>query len=825
MKRLIFLLILVAIGVYQLSRNNEFLALMAGLRHGQIDQARIEASRTSLGYQLKEENWIEFPLAQNVDRLKLITQATIPREMDAEGALFTYGLEYQIIGSAGKTLLYQNRYHHTTRVSRFIDTNGGAPYSASMYLDPHLIPADGRVLTLNSRTWSNGEQATSIRIRMVDAQPGITDALLRMYQREQRTEPEDLADWQRLSIYKRERLARGNLYPHSFLSDEEKRNLLSNRWRPLGPIGIAGVDYEVRRLYTLKEVSDTLWEWQEQEIIADISAEKVMSFSTGTECGRLRLSFTRLPGISYPKDDIITLNWYGSSIGERDHKLLEMNDDRRTLTTVGFTPGLLELRSANPYMVALEQQHGEQWVSWEPERTYAVTHLFDENNPIEFKLAHHETRSTPIRVTLRAPMEETDNEDISIAYQLLGTTSLSDNIQLLAAASFYDRIIKRGEQIDVSEPAIRYLEVPAEFHTIRFSSPRQTLVSVATRSPRLSHLTRVPVDVNNYTKTDPDRLSAWFSIRPGNYQERHKNQLTRLVFTQQRPPVDDPDLAQGNYLYESLRPSKNWAGRHLLLPPAPDPPVRAPNPRSVYHLLTAGRSTEQVQSKELLHYINPTLVYINRHESEASLSISVNDKPYFSTPLFGPSGRLHLPPLETGTHRLNITITGDVTLLMNHLKRSEPGHLLRFATHLVQQRLIFDYVKKTSERDRLSFLFFSSSTSEPSTIRVRLEGVQRSRELITTDQFTLTNRHYEISPTDTAPVEVLNDNDSRLGEGQRFLFPIGADIPSGRYRIVVDLERGPKGYLILSRVEPGSFSYRSLAQEPHLMETTNEPSG
>ena len=824
MKRFLFLLMVTAFAAYHTSQNNEFQAMLKGLRYQQLDQARISASRTSLGYLLREDSWIEFPLPQNIDRLKLITQASIPRTLAEEDTVFTYALEYQIIGENGESPMYRNRYHHTTRVSRFIDENAEEPYTASMYLDPELVPADGRILILNSRNWSGDQEAKSIRIRLVAAQQGLVDALLRIYQLNQYSQPEELANWQRLSIYKRERLARGNVYPHGYLSDQEKTNLLNHRWRPLGPIGVAGVDYQVRRLYTLKEVSDTPWVWQEQELAADIAPDRVMTFSTGLSGARLRLTFTRLPGIIYRKNDQVEMMWYGSSIDERDRKLIPMSNNARTITTASFTAGLLEFRAASPYLVDFEQRDGDDWVHWQPERLYTNTHLCSNSERVEFKIAHHESISTPIRVTLRAPLDGSETGNFPISYELLGSDNVADRLLVTTIPSLFDRIVSRGEELPVSDPSVYYLQVPAGFETIRFSSPRPILVSVATRSPNLTHRTRVPVDVGSYTRTDPDRISAWFSVQPAHYQERYKNQKTRLVFTQQRPPVDDPDLLLGNYYYESLRPSQNWTGRHLLLPPDPKTPLRAANPRSMYHLLHPGHSTQHLYSSDLLQILSPSLVYINNDDAPVSLTISVDGEHYFSGKLFGETGRLQLPPLAVGKHHLEIDAATDITLLINHLKRAEPGHMLRFATSMSNQDLTFEYRKTGTERDRLSFLFFSSSITEPSTIRVVLEGTDVYDSPVIHDQSTLTNRQFEISPTETASTSVLNAGNTRLGDGQRFLFPLGTDIPPGEYRIVVNLENGPGGYLVLSRVEPGSFSYRTLAKEPNTVETTNEPS-
>jgi hypothetical protein len=88
-------------------------------------------------------------------------------------------------------------------------------------------------------------------------------------------------------------------------------------------------------------------------------------------------------------------------------------------------------------------------------------------------------------------------------------------------------------------------------------------------------------------------------------------------------------------------------------------------------------------------------------------------------------------------------------------------------------------------------------------------------------EYSLLDRRFEIHPAELLSVKVLNFGKKLIGEGRKFFFPVGSDVPPGNYTLSVELEEGAEGYLILSRITPGTFSTHNLIREQQPQEASN----
>jgi len=86
---------------------------------------------------------------------------------------------------------------------------------------------------------------------------------------------------------------------------------------------------------------------------------------------------------------------------------------------------------------------------------------------------------------------------------------------------------------------------------------------------------------------------------------------------------------------------------------------------------------------------------------------------------------------------------------------------------------------------------------------------------------TLYERQYNIRPAEGESIPVLMTSNQFLDKGQRFYFPLGSDLPEGQYKLNINLEKGPKGYMLLYRIVPGIFSKRILKKEVNQYSTSN----
>ena len=828
MKRIVFWSVVCAGIFWTIFHNQHFLLMWETLYYSDIDNARVTGSNTTRGYVLTDGNWIEFPLSHRTDRLKFVTHANISRQTEnTPGTVYKYALEYEIMADGKDQPLHQDTYHHITRLTRYQNQQSGEVYSASLYLNSSTLPADGRVVLLNSLNWPKTLQPERIRIRLMQKDTGVVDILLQAYQTEQAPQSETLLSWQRLSPGRQEKLARGNIYPPDFLSDDEKSNLLNQRWRPIGPLGVSTVDYHVRRLYTLREYGEDPTLVNALSPLPSVDFQRVLTLLTGSANTDLRFTLRPLGENISSREDTLTINWFGSSIKQRRTERIRISTIQETIFENSFGQGLLELRTDHPYQIKTERRTGTDWEEWHPEPIYSRTNICDDGKPVTFDIAHLDNLATPLRITLRSPVRESDNDNDDLTCQF-NTNESGGTLDFTAHPSLYDRMLEHGQETPVSDPVNFYWNIPPRTDSIRFTCSRPVLIAAATRPPDLPHLVRVPEDYDRESISDVNRRSVWFPMLPLNYQDLFRQQRSVLLKVQQRPPNDDPFLLAGNYVYESFRPASQWSGRFLLTPPDEEPEKRKPKPGMTFHPLSMGSSSETIWSASALQNIQPRLLFFQKENSTGMVTILINGKPYFSSELSGKNGQLRLPPLAVGSHTLYIAAPANVQLFINHLKRDESGHLLRFANRLTEKGLQFDYQKISRMAERVSFTFFAPPGSERYRLRVRLTGLPEGVSSAPHDQFTLTDRRFDIQASITDPVRILNLDNRHLGKGQPLFFPVGDDIPPGQYRIFIELEHGTEAFLIASRITPGKFSSRRVDKEQQVQEIKerlHEPKG
>ena len=825
MKRILFFFLLFLALLWGISRHPEFFLLQEAMKHKTVDTDLLLNTDSSLGYVLSDDSWISFPLTPNIKRIKVITNAGVSKENSLINDIeYHYTLEYEIRGGQDNEPLQHGSYYHLSHLTHYMNPGAEQAHIASLYLNPDIIPVDGRAMTINPEEWSSPQQAKEIRLRLVKKDREVTDVLLRIYKIEQNAQAEELYNWQRLSIPKRVKQARGNVYPYDFLSDEEKINLINRRWRPIGPLGIPGKDYHVRNLYTIKDHEEEPVIEMTPPVLPSVGPQHVMTLPI--PAGGMKLRFSLLPMEEDGVKDAgnVSFNWYGPTATQRSKREVSVHATEETVVESSFEQGLVEIRSERPYTITMMQPGEHGWVEWQPEPLFSRATLCAPQKGVNFSLSDSNNQSTPFRITLRAPLSDMTQREYKIEYELLGSPGGKGSIHFTPQPSMYDRMLVDGIKTQTSEPVSYYWHLPVDVSGIRISSSGPVMVSAATRPPDLSHLIRVPEDYDRTSVSDAGRQPVWFPLLPDGYRDLFRQQRSILIQLQQKPPEDNLDLLAGLYRYESFRPSLQWAGRFLLLPPDQNPGLRQPDPISIFHPLERGINKLNVIDDNRAYSTRPRLVFFRKNkEVTERITLLLDKKPYFSTELHGLSGQINLPSIATGDHRVTVkTQAPDGTeLYMNHLQDEEAGSQLRFANRLTSQGLQFDYLKNNNQAERLSFTFFSPAATERTKIRIRLLG----RPLLIAEgpsqEFSLLDRHYDVRAVKTESVKVLNLGKKMVGEGMKLFFPLGEDIPPGNYTFSVELNEGPEGYIIFSRITPGIFSSQKLIKEQPLQEPGN----
>ncbi|GAB4540770.1 MAG: hypothetical protein Fur0020_10100 [Thermodesulfovibrionia bacterium] len=766
---------------------------LIGRGGGYFYREMIAESETSISYVLNTEKWLTFPFEIRGGIIRILTNANLPRNINLKDGEWGYAIRYQITGKGGDILM-DKTYNLRSKVTFYKDDRWGE-YTSSFYTDTGIIPADSRGFRLNI---SNLEDARAIRFILVKKDSDIRDVSMRLYIR---YEPERIAGymWRRLSDKKKERMAMGNVYPPELLTDHEKIELLKNQWRPLGPLGAEGKEFEIRKLYVLKEV-----EGEEVGLYIPPLGIPIKNGHHATipvpEGGRLRIEFYN-DSDTIPHD--IRLFWYGKEIGEFFEKRVRWNEPRRTSIESHFDTGLIDIYVEEEISFrAFLIKDKEEEITQKP--LYMRTYIISKDKPITFRIAHHGNSPTPFKASLRLILGEGIRLNSYVTYELLGE---GDNViyrgrlTLNPMPSLYDTLT--GEDLEVSDPAEYYFYLPVDVRFIRFYSDTDVMVSGYTRPDDMVRTVNVPQDYLLSTPLE-EKEPSWFAIRPEGHWSLIYERRSPILLINIRPPERREELIEGIYEWEDYIPEGDYEGHYILTEEIKDVKPNRESPYYYFPLRSDAENTISIREIKGLNTLSPTLIYVLKDSKEAHINVYVDDRQVLNTRVYNSVGEIRLLPIRIGTHRIRIESSSKGEFYINNIKY-EGGKVIfkRFTSAIKDRGLSFIYNKESPD-ETLSVRFYAPrGSNKPSIIDVNIEA-KRMPGLIPSNEWTFLKRRFVINADDSSSIPILYTQDGYLQTGQLFFIPIGEDMPEGVYRITFKPVSG-RGYISLHRVTPGEY--------------------
>ncbi len=789
-------------------------------------QKRIAVSTPSVVYLLDKSRWLELVLPPETDIVRIVTNASISlslptRPIDA----WPYAFQYQVLDDDGKVVM-DNIYHNRTSLTKINDAKTGEQFTPSFYLEHGLTPTEGQVMQLNLAGIAH---ASKLRVRLAAIASPLQDVVLRAYSHEKVPERKLAVLWQRMYDDKKKALAKGNIYSHEMLMEQEVLQLLSKTQQPIGPSGIEGRAYHSRVLYTMNE-------YEGQPIFEPVLPAGVWIdgqhhgvIPIPEEGGKVRLDFVRASiDPILPSSSVIHIRWYGKGVLQRADYHVDWTGKAAQFSH-DFEGGLLEISGSDSIAVRayLADAKTEQEIT--PENIYMRNYLIQDNAAVEYPVSHTGNRATPLRVDFRyvvTPPPAMAEENLPVVeYDILnvqGGVIKQGSILIDKPASVYERVAGDVTNIIVTDPSTYFFSLPVDAVKIRFRSSKPALVALFNRPADLVHLVQVP-ESSYISELDDWNQPAWFSLRPDKYQALILGNRSMLLSVQHRPPEDKPDLMAGRYLWEDYHPQGHWLARHLFTPIEDIGLMREEAFPSIYRRIVSGKETKvTLRAIQGMKNVMPGIVYFRQDKSPFEITVMVDGKLHFKTMVSGSQGEIQLPALTVAQHRIRVNVNSPASLYFNY-SGPVPGALLK--------RLGNRFGKKT-----MSFIYERTSHCEE-TLSLRLHvpfGVQqRSVILMTMENVTplplepLTGwsfgqRRYDVRPDLKTHVAVLGSDGQMADRGQAFFIPLGAELPPGKYRLNFTLEQGSEGYLTMSRITPGVFKERKIIQESEVrnVETT-----
>jgi hypothetical protein len=651
-----------------------------------------------------------------------------------------------------------------------------------------------------------------LKMRVMD--PPLRSVMVRGYEPEQYTELKLDAAWNRLRSSQRVSLARGSVYSPELLLTEERHNLLRNRWNPLGPSGVQGMDYRVFRLFVRQgEPGEPL----DQEILpaglyVDGWHRGVVQLPEGR--ARIRLDFTPVMREREPQQEPIAIRWYGRGLDRREFSNPIWRPQRRSFIRE-FDGGLLEIICSAAQVVRVYREVDAHWQEITPDSSYLRLYALDAQQPVRYTLANSSSADTSFRIDLRVLMQSSDETaHREVEYRLLnidGSVSKRGRLAFQSIPSLYDRLAGGDFGEFVSEPVSFYFRLAGDTAAIEFSSQAPIWLNAYTRPMGLVRRMRVPEDYYRDLQ-DTGYQPAWFIVNPDNERQLVDGLRTAALNIQRRPPVDDPEIVAGRYDWEEFRPHGRWRGRHLLIERSSQLALRDEALQTLYYPI-AGNSDERVDLRAGFgrDKATPDLIYLRAGDEREKLSLFLDGRLFHQADLAASQGQIQLPAMEPGEHRLRLQAPGKIHWFINHVESDMNPMLRRFANRLEARGMEFIYHKQSPREEVLTGQFFSTVQSPRAGIEVGLSALGRSSGPLTA--WTFDERFYDLRLGAGAGVPVLGTRSQHASEGVRFFLPLGEDLQPGQYRIRIRPAPGVEGYLSLYRLIPGESPGRDIFVE------------
>lgn len=774
---------------------------------------QIEDARPSNAYSQQGNNWLEFQLDGNGSSVHVVSNASVQRSaVPDDAALWWYAFEYQLLDADG-SLLKKGVYHHRTHVSWYREALQGRLLTRDFFLDPQLVPADGRRMIVPLEA---SIRPVRLRLRVNHADPALLAVMFRVYEQETLAAHKLEYRWQRLSDSRKQSLARGNVYGPEHLRNEEKLNLLRRRWRPLGPTGIKGTDYATRKLYVKQElpgdaIDDAVLPYG---LYVDVHTNGIVPLPEGG--GRIRLQWTPVAGSDAAEpDDRLVVRWYGRNLGQRSETAVEITPGQVQLEA-DFGEGLLEVQSRHALVIRAFQSKHDSLEEITPEALQLRVYRPDSSLPVEYRVDHVGEQPTPLRIDVRTVLSvNAPGVQEPVRFELLdagGKVLSAGVLNQDAVASHHDRFARIEPDRQLSEPARNYFRLPAGVARVRVYATGGSLISAYSRPSDLVREVRFPEDLYAARSETYHTQPAWFVMRPANEQVLLRDLRGERLVLQQRPPVDDPQLLAGHYDWEEYHPVGSWRGRHLLIPRDPGLPVRDLARGAVYGVLPVNREvTVELRDFEGHREIRPTLLFQRDQKQPVDIAVWLDGGSWYTTRIAGHRGQFQLPSLPTGQHRIQIQGPDDSLWFMNYTGDHGPAYLRRLASTVGPDGLEFKYHKQSAEREILTGQLYQTQ-SDRMRLHVAIDHTS-SAALQPLDDWTFVHRTYDLRAADEGRVPVLNTRAQTVDAGRRFFITLGADLPPGNYRIQIRPEQEEDAYLALYQLLPGQQLVRLFLRE------------
>ena len=773
-------------------------------------------ARQSTSYILEGNRWLRFRIPPGQTALNIASNANVPASLyGTKDFTVQYSLLYRLVDARGN-ILREGSYSASSGFSIYLDDATGALVPVHFYRALDVVPLGSRISLINLEGFA--DSATELRLGLGPAEAPITDVTVRAYFNEKPPPYKLRYLWQRMSLKKKERLARGNIYPLELLSEVEKRNIIENRWAALAPLGIEGRDYFERRLYTSEKGDGSREVHSIQPRGVRVEGDLVGVILVPENGGCVTLEIEALEAFAPGASGHAQVTWFGEAPEERIDSSILLTGELTTYER-DYRGGYLEIDSEEPVVVRAKLAAHPLDLDITPEPSCIPAYALTSGKALEFEIGRALPDWTPVRVDLRRMLAPPGRPpEATVLYQLLDAEeNVKEGGWLLhdEPLSTHDAAVGRLEGTRVSEPSRRYFWIAPGIAAVRLvASSADLIVTVYTRPEPLPRHVRVPEDYLAFEKGD-DGLRNWFLVRPRNYAQCLREDGEALVRVAERPPLYSEELLRGDFhmsIQEPLGAARGWK----ILTPARDPADRARrfSPALFAPITEEGSDKLLVAGSPGEARVSPRLIVLKGSEEPSRVELLVDGAVHFTGSCASRSSEMRPPPIPVGWRGISARCTEPCEVYLNHVAEpSDPCRVERIVHQLEGRGLLYRIVKETEGKLTLvARAFLPTAAAGRVKIRSHVRGGSRWGE-VPVATWTFLSNIYDLRGADSSRWPVLSTDEASLAGGQTFFVTLGHDLRPGTYEILFFLEEGPGCWLQLVKVVSGGLDPRRFFME------------
>lgn len=762
----------------------------------------LDRSNHTVVYELSSDRWLLFPLSHVGYQAKVATHADLPPQTKwAPDQKWVYKIEVQILNHK-KEILETRELEYRGQFALYKSNTLGT-YHPAYYLQQDALPT----LTYDSvLNWQNKSLAAYVRVRLLSKDKDVKTVHARVFEREYIPERDVQSYWNHLNPYDQARMASANIYDLSHLTMEEKKNLIRNLWKPVGPQGIPGKNLKQRVLYTIQEPEGNveIKPILPAGIYIDAHHQAVIPFSKEEENVRFELKPLTSSQPPYP----VYLNFYERKI--TDPKKVQLTTDDKGNITHTCGKGRLVVWTDKPSILRLFDQKGKEII----QKPFSInSYKIDKTQSIDFEITHRKGFATPFRLNVVRilPTKSKPSKKFNLIYEFYGSDGKkiqSGKAELISEPSLYDSLAQYPTSV-ISTPNKVYFVIPETVKRVRFFSSEPAYASGYNRPNNVNRSYQIPEDYYIYQSPDESIRRTWFTLTPLHLNTLYKEGRKVDILVQAQPMEADKDVKAGIYEWNQVLPKGNWISYYAFVPKDPDTPEIAQQSPVLYVPLPCSKKESfTIEGLKGLEFVRPTLAYIKKTEESEKVTITVDQKPYFTDSISGNYGSLELPPLAVGKHLIEISCSQDTQCLMNQIKHEKASYFKRQVIHFQKGKAEFSYDKPKTDKNVLT-LYLIGVPQKRATVTLSIKGPP-SREKIHLNDFTVRNRKYDVIFSKD-PIFFLAPTKTKYYTAEPIFIKLGEDLPPGSYTIT--LESDQSLYALMSELNPGRHNKRTLSME------------